>query len=203
MSSTDEIINNKNLFNGVNFQFVSNRFNKSNSAIYFSRGSFQAPTDVYFTKSPFTIVVWVNFKKLDNYSRIIDFGNGQFSDNVILALYPTARPSISIKNGTIVSYNWITNAPSIEANKWYHLTYVVQNGMAAIYINGVKGAQGSMISPNPVNRTNNYIAKSNWPTDPPTDATIDDLKIYDGALTDSEIMIDYASMSQLPMLSCG
>ena len=201
MYNTSELINNRNLLNGTNYQFDSNRFSKPNTAIYFKNGSFQAPADIYF-KSPFTVVVWVNFKIIRNYSRILDFGNGVFNDNVVLALFPGGKPSISIKNATIVNYNWVYG-PSINANTWYHVTFVHQNGKASIYINGKKGSEGNMIPPNQVNRTKNYIAKSNWNTDPPTDGILSDLKIYDGALTDNEIATDYASMNQLPMMSCG
>ncbi len=44
---------------------------------------------------------------------------------------------------------------------------------------------------NDLTRTTNYIGKSNWATNPNADAIYDEFKIYQGALSSSDIMNEY------------
>ena len=202
LNNSSELISKANLINGANYSFTKNRLNKPNTAIIFSSGGFEAPAGIYF-KSPFSLTFWVNYQKLATNARVLDFGNGEMNDNVAIALQSTGGIGITIKNGTRSSFDWATSNTSLNINKWYHVTFVHQNGKAAVYVNGKKEIEKNLNSPNQVQRTKNYIAKSNWKSDPVSFVTLSDLKIYNGALTDNEIMFDYSSTVQLPMMSCG
>jgi len=59
-----------------------------------------------------------------------------------------------------------------------------------IYVNGIQGATGFLGVPGNVQRTSNYIGKSNWP-DRNADAVYDDLKIYNEALAPDLILNDF------------
>jgi hypothetical protein len=43
------------------------------------------PPDTWFS-SDFTVETWVYVRSYNNWSRVIDFGNGQYADNVLFAL---------------------------------------------------------------------------------------------------------------------
>src|SRR5207237_5508548 len=67
-----------------------------------------------------------------------------------------------------------------------HITATLSDNIATIYINGVEA--GTSTFPVPVNVTRNYcyIGKSNW-GDPNADAVFDELRIWNMALTPTEI----------------
>jgi len=62
-----------------------------------------------------------------------------------------------------------------------------------IFLDGVLRGTGSIIAPAATVRTRCYIGKSNWgnPPDPNFNGGMGALQIYDGALTDAEILSNY------------
>ncbi len=77
---------NADLYDGVNYEFVNDRFNNSNSAIQFNSGYVKIPAGSYFS-SDFTITLWVNLQVIRYWQRIIEFGNGKPLYNVVLLYY--------------------------------------------------------------------------------------------------------------------
>ncbi len=71
---------------GFNTSFVADRFGNENSALALNGGWTQVPPGVYFNTHGFTISVWVLPQMVGKWSRVIDFGNGAPSDNVVLTL---------------------------------------------------------------------------------------------------------------------
>ncbi len=57
-------------------------------------------------------------------------------------------------------------------------------------MNGRQGATGTLSLPRNVQRTRNYIGKSNWP-EVNADAVYDDLKIYNETLEATDILNEY------------
>lgn len=141
------------------------------------------PSAVYFNGN-FTIECWVKATAHTNWSRIIDFGNGGGSNNVLFATSygNSGMPGLYVEGAQFYASSQIT------LNQWTHLAATLSGNTATIYIDGV--ASGTMNVPVPVNvtRNNNYIGKSNWGWgDPAPDASFDDLRIWNVAKTQSEI----------------
>jgi len=140
-----------------------------------------APAGVYFT-GDFTIECWVYPKSFPNWARVIDFGNGAGSDNVLLAYtYGTSGAP-----GFYVEGSQFEASQTLPLNQWSHIAATLNGTIATIYINGV--AAGTATFPAPVNivRNNCYIGKSNW-GDPNADAIFDELRIWNTALTQAQI----------------
>ena len=139
------------------------------------------PAAVYFN-GDFTIECWVYPKSFANWARIIDFGNGAGSNNVLLAYtYGTSGAP-----GFYVEGNQFQATQTLPLNQWSHIAATLSGTTATIYINGV--AAGTSTFPVPVNVTRNncYIGKSNW-GDPYADAVFDELRIWNTARTPAEI----------------
>ena len=81
-----DVIGSSNMIQGNLTSFTSDRFNNPNSALALNGGWTQIPSGIYFDTPEFTISVWVYPSSVGSSSRIIDFGNGQFSDNIIFSL---------------------------------------------------------------------------------------------------------------------
>ncbi len=141
-----------------------------------------ASPGVYFS-GDFTIECWVYPRSFANWSRIIDFGNGAGSHNVLLSYtYGTSGAPGFYVEGAQFQAN-----QTLPLNQWSHIAATLSGNTATIYINGV--AAGTSTFPTPVNITRNncYIGKSNWGGDPYANAVFDELRIWNVAKTQAEI----------------
>ena len=193
-SSLTDLMTNLTLYNEMNPTFTFDRFNVSNSAISLSNGFVKAPGGVYFSGGDYTVMAWVYPRAFISFSRLLDFGNGAGTDNICFALtYSTSgQPQQYIYKGAsnVLSLN---SSQMLELNKWQHLTFTFLNSTkkAKIYVNGVLTANGtSNGSPNNVARTSNYIGKSNNAADGLVNAIYDEIKIFNIALSQLQIVLE-------------
>ncbi|MBL7975867.1 MAG: choice-of-anchor D domain-containing protein, partial [Candidatus Kapabacteria bacterium] len=145
------------------------------------------PSGVYFNGS-FTIEAWVYPKQMSNWSRIIDFGNGAGSNNVLLGYTygTTGQPGLYIEGTQIAA------GQTLPLNQWSHVaatfTSSGSTGTGTIYINGVPTASSTFPTPVNVVRNNNYIGRSNWGLgDPDANAIFDEIRIWNVAKTQAQI----------------
>lgn len=158
----------------------------------------QCVPNVYFSGGSFTIQSWVYVTAVGNWNRIIDFGRGAGSNNILLSntYGTTGKPGLYVEGSQFQST--LPGSSTVLLNAWHQVCATFQytsgaNGTATIYVDGV--AQGTGTVPKPVNitRTLCYIGKSNWgnPPDPNMQGGIGAIQIYDGYLTASEMLSNY------------
>ncbi len=180
------------MYGGSSYSFTYDRFCNAYSAIYFNVGFLQVPSGVYFS-GDFTITAWIYLLAYQSHSRIIDFGSFQ-SDNVIFSMASsTSSMRAQINNAT--SHIFITTPPLIQLNTWYHVAFVFKGTVGYIYVNGNLATSGTQYVPRNVSRSSNYIGKSNWINNQNANATYDDLRIYAGALSATQILTEYITSS--------
>ncbi|MCX8131107.1 MAG: GH-E family nuclease [Clostridia bacterium] len=143
-----------------------------------------------------TVSVWARFDTTaaGHSQRIIDFGQGQASNNIIFAQYNTGSDiyfeAFSSSESKVIAQN------AIETGIFKN--YVASASRTAdgkykvnLYVNGVK--QSTSITdtsvPAAVTRTLCYIGKSNWNMDTLFKGAMDELKIYNKALTEEEVKL--------------
>ena len=73
------------MYGGSSYSFTYDRFCNAYSAIYFNIGYLQVPSGAYF-KGDFTVTAWIKLISFNQFSQIIDFGNGNFLNNVMFGL---------------------------------------------------------------------------------------------------------------------
>ena len=140
------------------------------------------PAAVYFN-GDFTIECWVYPRSFGNWARIIDFGNGAGSNNVLLAYtYGTSGAP-----GFYVEGNQFQATQTLPLNQWSHIAATLSGTTATIYINGVAAGTSTFSAPVNITRNNCYIGKSNWNGDAYADAVFDELRIWNTAKTPTEI----------------
>jgi hypothetical protein len=190
MSNMSEIVGGANLFGGLNYSFVPDRFCSAKSAIYINQGYLQVPPGVYFT-GDFTVTAWIYLKSYQYYSRIIDFGNGQSSGNVVFTMLGNTTNIF----GMIFQNLNVTNLKTsfnLNLNQWYFVSYVLSGTTAFIYVNAMQVGTGQpSLVPSNILRTKNFIGKSNWNADSYADAIYDEIKIYQGGLSLNQILNEY------------
>ncbi len=197
MSNLSDVVGKADFLNGANYSFVPNRFCNPNSAIYLNFGYLQAPTNVYFS-GDFTITGWVNliYSRQWTLSDILNFANGQSNFVYVRLSISDYKYHLraSTRNGQVA-----TTPNNLNLKTWYHFAVVQIYNLAKFYINGqlVTTDRNAFVeSPHNINRTTNYIGKSNDPTlRLNLNAILSDLKIYKGTLSNEQVMNDYLSSS--------
>jgi len=170
--------------------FVGDRFCNPNSALALNGGWTQVPSGIYFDSSEFTISVWIYPLNVGSWSRIIDFGNGPGSENIIFSFSDgnSLKPFFELYSGPSKNISTISSKP-ITLNHWQFLTATFNGSMARIYLNGTligEPNSQSYIQPFNLSRSNCYIGKSNW-ADGNSYTQLDDLRFYNKSLTQEEI----------------
>ncbi|CAH8295662.1 putative secreted protein (Por secretion system target) [Mariniflexile fucanivorans] len=135
-----------------------------------------------------TMTFWARWDAFNNYSRIIDLGNGSSSNNIIISNYQTNNGLFfsTYTNGEtkLITTNTITQS------QWdfYAATFGI-NGVMTVYKNGSQINQKTNgVKPNTLLRTNQFIGKSNFSQDDYFKGAIDELRIYQTTLSDTEIL---------------
>jgi hypothetical protein len=184
--------NNGTMFGGVTYSNGTMVFNGSSTS-YVSVGSTGLST---FT-SGVTVNVLANlYQSAGTYCRFVDFGNGNPANNIILYRNGTSNILSEYINASSTAYN-VDIANTIQYGQNILYTFTADGTNWKAYINGVLiNTTASSAKPDNITRTLNYIGKSNWATDGYYKGTMTAVQIYNRALTASEILQNYAYMSQ-------
>lgn len=150
-------------------------FDGVNDYVDFSLTNFQNPTN------QITVSAWVKINQMKNFNRILARDSWSTAGNVSWLLYANATHFIfGISNETIQYNAWVLGS----ANAWYYLTGVYNGTDLKLYLNGVlkftTPISGLIFSPI------TYLRASDDSPDV-MNGTIDDLRIYNKALTDAEV----------------
>ena len=144
--------------------------------------------------------------RVDNWERIIDFGNGPESNNVWVGRYTnTQNLTIEIWNGSSNLGRCHTTGNQLAGRTLHHWIITMDSTPTCrIYMDGVEvetvladrfgvdvttpSTNGTAYPglPNNVTRTNNYVGASNW-TDPDFEGSIQMIRIYTRALSADDV----------------
>ena len=190
-ASLKDIITNQNIISiadyGYNTGYTGDRLGISDSALYFNQGYGHFPVGNYFQKSEFTIMVWIKLASYISSQAVFDFSNGEGNDNVMLQFFE-GRLSPYLCGS--LCYTELTSK-RLEIGEWAHVTFVFKTKdniqKVYIYIDAIQALELQVDSiKTSVERSVNIIGKNSW-KDPSINASLDDFKIYNRALTVNEI----------------
>ncbi len=144
------------------------------------------PSGVVSGVDSLTVATWVNWDGGGNWQRIFDFGD---STSRYMFLSPSSGGNtlrFAISNG---KGEKITETTALATGTWVHVAVTLNVFTTTLYVNGVAVATNdASINPTGFDFTplNNYIGKSQF-SDPLFNGRIDDFRIYNYALTASQI----------------
>ncbi|CAF0757884.1 unnamed protein product [Brachionus calyciflorus] len=190
-SSANDVVSKADLYGPVNAIFISNRQGIPNSAIRLSIGYYNLPARKYFD-GDFTLMAWIRLTKTVNYQRFIDCGINKYVTVVAsLSDGSTNKPYFAISNENSQSVPRVISAKPLILGVWYHLTFNFKNKTIYYFRNGVLDISGKLDNPISINRTVCFLGKSQYQNDPNTSADFDDIKLFNKALNDDEILNQY------------
>ncbi len=137
--------------------------------------------------SSFTFAAWVYWEGGGRWQRIFDFGQST-SDYFMLSLTSwddTMRFVIKDNGGA----EQMIDAPMLPIRQWAHVAVTLQGNTGKIYINGIEQAVSNAITYQIANviGSNTWLGRSQYIADPYFQGTLDDVFIYNRALSAEEI----------------
>ncbi len=185
-----DVIGGAHMTQGSLTKFATDRFGNANAALNLNGGWTQVPSGIYFNTPAFTISTWIYPQTIGSWARLVDFGNGANSNNVVFAIGASGNlPAFQI---CITSPCAITlqSSQALTLSKWQFLALTYDGSNARIYIDSTLTGTAAFTYTMPnINRISNLIGKSNmgvW--DGYSSSYIDDLRFYNKSLTQSELL---------------
>ncbi len=142
----------------------------------------------------FSICAWVNLGASTQWSRIFDFGTGTTT-----YMFLTPNGGAGLRFGITTGGNGQEqqlNGPALATGSWQEVAVTLGGSTGTLYVNGAAVAQNTSMTLNPASlgtTTHNWLGRSQFAVDPYLDGQLDDVRIYDRALSAAEVQALYAN----------
>ena len=134
-----------------------------------------------------TIATSFTYDSFHTWARIVDFGNGNNADNIVIGSTAEGTISVDIYQGA-GSVKTMRVSDFYELGEEFHLALTIDdNGHMSLYKDGaLMGENPNGHTPNDVMRTNNYIGQSNL-GEAGTQGSMSDLVLLNRSLDSTEV----------------
>jgi arabinoxylan arabinofuranohydrolase len=149
------------------------------------------PAGILSTLNNFTIETWLRLTTTNNWARIFDFGTGTTANMFLTPRNGSnGRLRFAITTSGGGGEQRIDGPSGLSPGVWYHVTVTLSGNTGILYVNGAAVGTNNAITLRPSslgNTANNYIGKSQYSADPYLNGVLDEFRIYNVALSPSEI----------------
>jgi hypothetical protein len=155
-----------------------------------SSGYVSLPGDIMADIADYTISAWVYWKTSSNSQRIFDFGNGTGHYMMLTPRDGAGVVRFAITTNLRVGEQSIKGTAALPTGKWVRVAVTLSGTVGTLYVDGVVvGSNTAMqLAPFRIGHTNqNCLGRSQYSADPYFNGSIDDFRIYEGALSAAEI----------------
>jgi pectin methylesterase-like acyl-CoA thioesterase len=154
-----------------------------------TNGYLSFPAGLVGSLNDFSVSTWVKLDTNATWSRVFDFGSGT---STYMFLSPasgsgTMRYAITTSGGA--GEQQINSSALLSTGIWHHVAVTLSGTLGILYVDGaaVGTNSGMTLKPSSLgNTTQNYIGKSQY-ADPNLNGSMDDFRIYNHALSASEV----------------
>lgn len=185
-SHLNDIVGGAHAFNGTNYEFTSDRFDNSKSALRLNNGFLKLPNKTYLN-GDFTITAWVKLVSTKNlYNTIINLNTcDHVCQPIIFGFYGERFMLSHFKKNYIERFNVYT-----KSGEWTHYVWTHQNQTSSIYRETYLLKSLETGKPNEKIKNFNFIGRyANLSHN--SIADYNDIKIYNGTLTKKQIENEY------------
>jgi hypothetical protein len=148
----------------------------------------------------FTISMWYYFNTFKTYSWLFSFNSGTSNNLGLQCGTGALMYQIKSTSGTTI-YNTFPIVNSATTGVWHHLVWVVTETQSIFYLDGVSSVTTTVYPPTSLvnNNINNFYDNGSLNTSLFNDVYVDEFSIYQGALTNSQILALYDSNKYVPL----
>jgi hypothetical protein len=171
---------------------------KLDNALNLAASSAQYATfssDITSGLTDFTISTWVKVNSFATWQRIFDFGTATDNYMFLTTQYTGTAPNnaklrFGIRTPSIAEQSVSGTGIALSAGVWTHVAVTRSGTTVSLYVNGsLAGSDTIALSPSDLGATTqNFLGKSQF-NDPYLDAALDDFRLYNQALSVSEIAL--------------
>jgi hypothetical protein len=175
------------------YSFGAGKVNKALYLAVANQGYVTLPTGLLATACEATVATWVYVNSSVGWQRIFDFGK---DTNVYMFLTPlnlttnVIRFAISVGGNSSDHEQSMDGQAALTPGVWKHVAVVLGPSGGILYVNGAQVGANAAMTLRPAdlgNTQNSWIGRSQFSWDPTFDGNIDELRIYDRALSPAEI----------------
>jgi hypothetical protein len=149
----------------------------------------QLPSLDFTFANGFSAEALVYYTSFQQFSRIFDIGNGQQSDNLVLANDGTTGNLVFLSLTGNQQQGAISAPGKLALNRWMTVAVTISSqGVANLYCDGVLVAtQSNFGVPVKKARTSNYLGRSNWAWDAYFKGSMASVRFWERELSEAEI----------------
>ena len=148
------------------------------------------PTGIGWSMYDFTLAAWVWLDGPGTLQHLVDFGTGPTRTMYLTPAGPTGVVRFEITTNGPNGAQRIDGTEALPAGEWVHVAVTKSALTGALYVNGAVVGQNQNVGLYPArlgNAANNWIGRSQNPTDPFFRGRVDDFRIYQRGLTAAEV----------------
>lgn len=138
----------------------------------------------------FTILTKVLVKSTNAWQRIFDFGNSMAVNMFLTPISGQNDLRFSITTGGAGAEQRLIHNTPLSLNTWHTIAVRLEGSKGTLFLNGTKVAENNSIHLKPIMfgpTHRNWLGRSQYPADPYFEGEIKDFRIYNRALSDSEM----------------
>jgi hypothetical protein len=183
----------------------ADRFGWANSAISFDgkQGAVTAPNAAHLQSASTTISFWVKVRSLPAQGEVYLLSHGGWQERWKISLPSHGKPVFTVRTTTCCNDMDSGDGNQLKVNEWRHVVMTHDGVADKMYMNGVKvnekayaGALGKTTSPlgigyDPIDKGNYF------------DGQLDEVMIFDVALTAAQITALYTAQSTAPTITAN
>jgi hypothetical protein len=162
------------------------------NALHFdgTTGYVTMPVGIIGQRTVLTFAMWVRLDAVAVWQRLFDFGKDANAYMFMTATDPSGSVRFAISLTGFNGEARIATPSGLPIAQWKHVALVLTANSAALYTDGARQALTGKFALSPLDlglTQNDWIGRSQYVADTYLKGTIDDFRIYDGALSDAAI----------------
>ena len=135
-----------------------------------------------------SFTLWAKPTAVKYFARFIEIGNGGSSNSISLTRDGSGNGLRFKAFGGSSSDGAVSAADAIELDRWQFFAATIDNsGNVKLYKDGELIKTGKSTWPWGVKRTQNYIGRSSWSSDEYYQGAMDEVRVFDYVLTESQV----------------
>ena len=136
------------------------------------------------------MATWVYLNAATPWTRVFDFGSGPGHYMMLTPRNNKGVLRFGITTNFPAGEQGISGNAALPVGQWVHVAVTLSGSTGILYVNGAEVGRNTALALAPFRlgpTTQNWLGRSQFPTDPGLDGKIDDFRLFHGALGAAEL----------------